>query len=66
MTLQYHTLYCMALYCNIHLEIRRQGNQDLYEQSVPMLEVMGKAHFFLGEVGKGAEMKLVCNMVRAN
>jgi len=39
------------------------GDQALYEASIPMLEAMGKAHFFLGEVGKGAEMKLVVNMV---
>lgn len=36
----------------------------MFKKAVPMLEVMGKAHFFLGEVGKGAEMKLVVNMVR--
>ena len=29
-----------------------------------MLEVMGKRSFFLGEVGQGAKMKLVINMVR--
>ena len=29
-----------------------------------MLEIMGKARFFLGDVGKGAEMKLIVNMVR--
>jgi glyoxylate/succinic semialdehyde reductase len=31
---------------------------------VPLLDVMGKAHFFLGDVGQGAQMKLVVNMVR--
>ncbi|KAK3259053.1 hypothetical protein CYMTET_31931 [Cymbomonas tetramitiformis] len=39
------------------------GDEHLYHAAVPMLEVMGKAHFFLGAVGKGAEMKLVVNMV---
>jgi glyoxylate/succinic semialdehyde reductase len=39
------------------------GDEALFKKAVPMLEVMGKAHFFLGEVGKGAEMKLVVNMI---
>ncbi len=30
----------------------------------PLLEVMGKKSFFLGEVGQAAKMKLVINMVR--
>jgi 3-hydroxyisobutyrate dehydrogenase-like beta-hydroxyacid dehydrogenase len=36
----------------------------LFQRSEPMLEIMGKARFFLGDVGKGAEMKLIVNMVR--
>lgn len=39
------------------------GDRHLYEASAPLLEVMGKASFFLGEVGAGANMKLVVNMV---
>ena len=40
-----------------------QQMQDLYDKSSPALDVMGKAKFFLGPVGKGAEMKLVVNMI---
>jgi len=39
------------------------GDKTLYTQSVHALEVMGKKHLFLGEVGAGAKMKLVVNMV---
>ncbi|GBG74479.1 hypothetical protein CBR_g18889 [Chara braunii] len=39
------------------------GDKALYERASPALDVMGKARFFLGEVGKGAAMKLVVNMV---
>ncbi|KAL4855117.1 Glyoxylate/succinic semialdehyde reductase 2 [Chlorella vulgaris] len=39
------------------------GDRKLYDASAPLLEVMGKASFFLGEVGAGANMKLVVNMV---
>eukprot|EP00242_Pyramimonas_sp_CCMP2087_P009826 CAMPEP_0198199560 /NCGR_PEP_ID=MMETSP1445-20131203/2827_1 /TAXON_ID=36898 /ORGANISM="Pyramimonas sp., Strain CCMP2087" /LENGTH=378 /DNA_ID=CAMNT_0043869437 /DNA_START=64 /DNA_END=1200 /DNA_ORIENTATION=+ len=39
------------------------GDEGLFAAAEPMLEVMGKARFFLGAVGKGAEMKLVVNMV---
>ncbi|CAL8462090.1 g1621 [Coccomyxa elongata] len=39
------------------------GDEELYERSGPMLDVMGKAKFFLGPVGKGANMKLVVNML---
>jgi glyoxylate/succinic semialdehyde reductase len=38
------------------------GDRSLYDRAVPMLEVMGKAHFFLGDVGEGAKMKLVVNV----
>ncbi|EIE24341.1 hypothetical protein COCSUDRAFT_14707 [Coccomyxa subellipsoidea C-169] len=39
------------------------GDEELYQSSGPLLDVMGKAKFFLGPVGKGAGMKLVVNMV---
>ncbi|KAL3145051.1 hypothetical protein ABBQ32_003540 [Trebouxia sp. C0010 RCD-2024] len=39
------------------------GDKELYEQATPLLQVMGKAQFLLGEVGKGANMKLVVNMM---
>jgi len=39
------------------------GDEALYAKAVPMLDVMGKAHFYLGGVGNGAKMKLVVNMV---
>lgn len=35
------------------------GDQQLFDASGPLLDVMGKAKFFLGEVGAGANMKLV-------
>lgn len=37
--------------------------QALYEVMVPVFDVLGKKSFFLGEVGKGARMKLVVNMI---
>lgn len=37
--------------------------QTLYEEVIPAFDVMGKKSFFLGEVGNGAKMKLVVNMV---
>jgi len=39
------------------------GDKALYDRVTGPLDVMGKAHFFLGEVGAGAKMKLVVNMV---
>jgi glyoxylate/succinic semialdehyde reductase len=39
------------------------GDEDLYNKSAPMLDVMGKARYFLGEVGHGAALKLVVNMI---
>lgn len=39
------------------------GDESLYARCKDPLEVMGKAHFFLGEVGQGAKMKLVVNMI---
>eukprot|EP00891_Asterochloris_glomerata_P009194 jgi/Astpho2/9194/Aster-07153 len=37
------------------------GSRELFDKSIPLLEVMGKAQFFLGKVGNGANMKLVVN-----
>jgi len=39
------------------------GDEALYGAASPMLDVMGKAKFYLGDVGAGAKMKLVVNMV---
>ena len=39
------------------------GDKALYEKVAGPLDVMGKAHFFLGEVGAGAKMKLIVNSV---
>ena len=39
------------------------GDKELFDAALPLLDVMGKASFFLGEVGAGARMKLVVNMV---
>mmetsp|Transcript_23594 Transcript_23594/g.76744 ORF Transcript_23594/g.76744 Transcript_23594/m.76744 type:complete len:290 (-) Transcript_23594:120-989(-) len=39
------------------------GDESLYKEVVPALDVMGKKSLFLGEVGAGARMKLVVNMV---
>ena len=39
------------------------GDKALFDAAAPLLDVMGKASFFLGEVGAGAKMKLVVNMI---
>ncbi|KAH8954466.1 hypothetical protein BDL97_08G079500 [Sphagnum fallax] len=39
------------------------GDKSLYDKVVPFLDVMGKSRFYLGEVGNGAAMKLVVNMI---
>eukprot|EP00271_Cylindrocystis_brebissonii_P014275 TRINITY_DN35584_c0_g1_i1.p1 TRINITY_DN35584_c0_g1~~TRINITY_DN35584_c0_g1_i1.p1 ORF type:complete len:388 (+),score=60.37 TRINITY_DN35584_c0_g1_i1:134-1297(+) len=39
------------------------GDEELFTRASPALDVMGKSKFFLGEVGKGAQMKLVVNMM---
>lgn len=39
------------------------GDKSLYETAKPLLDVMGKATFYLGDVGHGARMKLVANMI---
>ena len=37
--------------------------QKLFEEALPAFDVMGKKSFFLGQVGNGAKMKLVVNMI---
>jgi glyoxylate/succinic semialdehyde reductase len=39
------------------------GDEALFQAASAPLDVMGKAKFFLGEEGKGANMKLVVNAV---
>lgn len=39
------------------------GDEALYERVAPLLDIMGKTKFYLGEVGNGAAMKLVVNMI---
>ncbi|XP_073139370.1 glyoxylate/succinic semialdehyde reductase 2, chloroplastic isoform X1 [Henckelia pumila] len=39
------------------------GDKSLYETASPLLDVMGKSRFYLGDVGNGAAMKLVVNMI---
>jgi len=41
------------------------GNEGVFKEAVPYLDAMGKASFFLGDTGKGTEMKLVVNMIMA-
>ena len=45
------------------LIIMAAGNQELYEMARPAFAIMGKADFYLGEVGQAARMKLVVNMI---
>jgi 3-hydroxyisobutyrate dehydrogenase-like beta-hydroxyacid dehydrogenase len=45
------------------LIILAAGDRTLYDEAIPGMERMGKKILFLGETGKGAEMKLVVNMV---
>ena len=39
------------------------GDDSLYLEARPALEVMGKKSFYFGETAKGAQMKLVINMI---
>ncbi|XP_076881152.1 glyoxylate/succinic semialdehyde reductase 2, chloroplastic-like isoform X1 [Bidens hawaiensis] len=39
------------------------GDRSLYEKVAPYLDIMGKSRFYLGDVGNGAAMKLVVNMI---
>ncbi|KAF3778294.1 Glyoxylate/succinic semialdehyde reductase 1 [Nymphaea thermarum] len=45
------------------LIILAAGEKALYDEIFPAFEVMGKRSFFLGQVGNGAKMKLVVNMI---
>ncbi|XP_052176243.1 glyoxylate/succinic semialdehyde reductase 2, chloroplastic [Diospyros lotus] len=39
------------------------GDRSLFETVAPLLDIMGKSRFYLGDVGNGAAMKLVVNMI---
>lgn len=39
------------------------GDKSLFDMVAPLLDIMGKSKFFLGDVGNGAAMKLVVNMI---
>jgi 3-hydroxyisobutyrate dehydrogenase-like beta-hydroxyacid dehydrogenase len=39
------------------------GDNSLYQEALTAFEVMGKKSFYLGEIGSGARMKLVINMI---
>jgi len=45
------------------LIILAAGHEGLYREVAPLLDVMGKKRVFLGEVGQGARLKLVVNMI---
>lgn len=45
------------------LIILAAGDRSLFDQTLPLFEKMGKKTLFLGETGRGAQMKLVVNMV---
>ncbi|MCB5160472.1 NAD(P)-dependent oxidoreductase [Marinomonas algarum] len=45
------------------LIILAAGDESLYQDALPAFEVMGKMSPYLGEVGQGANMKLVVNMM---
>lgn len=45
------------------LIILAAGDKSLHDEVMPAFDVMGKKTFFLGEVGNGAKMKLVVNMI---
>ncbi len=44
------------------LVILAAGDQSLYDEAVPLFDILGKKHLYLGEVGQGAAMKLLVNM----
>jgi len=44
------------------LIILAAGDRELFDQALPCFEKMGKKTLFLGEVGRGAQMKLIVNM----
>ncbi|XP_026657050.2 uncharacterized protein LOC103697460 isoform X3 [Phoenix dactylifera] len=40
-----------------------ESDASFYETVAPFLDIMGKSRFYLGEVGNGAALKLVFNMI---
>jgi len=44
------------------LIILASGDRQLFDRALPFLEKMGKKNLFLGELGRGAQMKLIVNM----
>jgi 2-hydroxy-3-oxopropionate reductase len=45
------------------LIILTAGDRSLFDESLPCLEKLGKKLLYLGEVGNGARMKIVINMI---
>lgn len=45
------------------LVILAAGDEKLYRESIPAFDAMGKKHIYLGQVGNGARMKLVVNLI---
>ncbi|KAJ4956516.1 hypothetical protein NE237_013299 [Protea cynaroides] len=45
------------------LVILAAGDKVLFDEAIPAFNVMGKKSFFLGQIGNGAKMKLVVNMI---
>ena len=45
------------------LIILAAGDKSLYDEALPAFEIMGKMSPYLGEIGQGAKMKLVVNMM---
>ncbi|KAL9227513.1 hypothetical protein vseg_003194 [Gypsophila vaccaria] len=45
------------------LIILAAGEKGLYDEAIPIFDVLGKKSFYLGQVGNGAKMKLVVNMI---
>ncbi|MDO6387688.1 NAD(P)-dependent oxidoreductase [Uliginosibacterium sp. 31-12] len=45
------------------LVILAAGDQSLYDEAGPAFDKLGKKRVFLGDVGQGARMKLVVNMI---
>lgn len=44
------------------LVILAAGDKALYDEAVPLFDVLGKKHLYLGAIGQGAAMKLLVNM----
>lgn len=45
------------------LVILAAGNKNLFDEALEAFNIMGKTSLYLGEVGQGAKMKLVVNLV---